>query len=178
MKGQSLLEIVVLIGVVVIIGSGLVVVTLTSLKNSQFSKNQLQATKYAQGAIDAIRTIRDRNSVVCFNPTISHWEDFWAESLCNTDTNKCYFNLQYSAPGNQPLCSINDGNQQYWLKKVNSENDTESLESGNLKRLVQIISVNAAAGQEEKKVITTVSWTDVSGSHQSQLITILTNHAP
>jgi len=59
-KGQSLIEVVVAIGIVVIVIVALVAVTTVSVRNASFSRNQALATKYAQEAIEKIRDYRAR----------------------------------------------------------------------------------------------------------------------
>jgi len=57
--GQSLIEMVVAIAVVVIVILALVAITTTSIRNAAFSRNQVLATKYAQGWIEEARGLRD-----------------------------------------------------------------------------------------------------------------------
>lgn len=54
-QGLTLLEVVVSIGVLTIILSALTVATLSSLNNSTYSRNQNQATQYAQSALEGVR---------------------------------------------------------------------------------------------------------------------------
>jgi len=65
-SGQSLVEMVIAIGVVLIIIVTLVAVTTISVRNASFSRNQSLATKYAQETIEKVRAYREQNS----------WEDF------------------------------------------------------------------------------------------------------
>lgn len=58
-KGQTLAEVVVAIGVVVLLVTGLVVGTSVSLKASQYGKARSQAVQYAQEAIEIARNVRD-----------------------------------------------------------------------------------------------------------------------
>src|SRR3989304_3745944 len=57
--GQSLYEVVFAIGIAAIIITGVLVVSTTSVRNSTFSKNNSQATKYAQEAMEWLRAERD-----------------------------------------------------------------------------------------------------------------------
>lgn len=58
-SGQTLAEVVVAIGVVVLLVTGLVFGTSITLKASQYGKARSQAVQYAQEAIEIVRTLRD-----------------------------------------------------------------------------------------------------------------------
>lgn len=60
-KGQTLVEVVVVIGVVVLLVTGLIAGTTTSLKSAQSGRIRSQAVSYAQEAIESVRSIRDRS---------------------------------------------------------------------------------------------------------------------
>lgn len=60
-KGQTMLEVIVLLGVLLIVTSAVVIISVNSLRNSQFSKNQTQATRLSQEGIDKVRTAISRN---------------------------------------------------------------------------------------------------------------------
>ena len=60
-KGQTLLELIISIGVVVFVMLGLVVAVTSSLRFSQASRNRSRAVKYAQEAIEITRQLRDGN---------------------------------------------------------------------------------------------------------------------
>jgi len=61
-KGQSLVEMVIAIGIVLIVIVALVAVTTFSIRNAIFSRNQSLATKYAQEAIEKVRAYREQNT--------------------------------------------------------------------------------------------------------------------
>lgn len=65
-SGQTLVEMVVAIGVLVIVVVALLSVTTVSIRNASFSRDQALATKYAQEAVETVRSYRDQNS----------WSDF------------------------------------------------------------------------------------------------------
>ncbi len=71
-SGQSLLEMIVTLGIVILVILDLVVVTTISVRNASFSRNQALATKYAQKAIEKIRLFREEET----------WENFVGE--CET----------------------------------------------------------------------------------------------
>lgn len=65
-KGQSLVEIIAALAVALIVILALVRVTVTSIRNAGFAKNQALATQYAQEAMEKIRAYRDQNDWVTF----------------------------------------------------------------------------------------------------------------
>src|SRR3990167_8541004 len=60
-KGQSILEIIITLSILALVLGGLVIVIVNSLKNSQFSKNQAQATKLAEEGLDAVRSMKSND---------------------------------------------------------------------------------------------------------------------
>lgn len=58
--GQSLVEVVVAVGVVILLVTGIVVATTTSLRSGQRGKDKSFAIKYAQEGIEITRDLRSR----------------------------------------------------------------------------------------------------------------------
>lgn len=58
-SGQTLVEVIVAIGVVVLLVTGLIVSTSMTLKASQYGKMRSLGTQYAQEAIESTRNLRD-----------------------------------------------------------------------------------------------------------------------
>ncbi len=58
-KGQSLIEVVVAVGVVVLLVTGLIVGSTASMKGSEFSVAKSRALKYSQEGIELSRSLRD-----------------------------------------------------------------------------------------------------------------------
>lgn len=174
-NGQSLLEVTIMIGVVALVGSGLAFVTLTSLRNSQFSKNQVQATKLAQEGISQVRAIRDRHYTVCknANPPLNQWNaSFWSSLPCPAPvgpaTPVCLFTLQ-NTPKTVNCSGISTSvTDPAWLYEYQANQD---IVNSIFSRKVIITDIDA----NQKKVEVTVSWNDASGTHKSDLFTILTN---
>ena len=166
-KGQSILEIVILVGAIALIGTGLAALTLISLRNSQFSKNQIQATKLAQEAIDQVKTIKDRDYAVCSsaNPATDKWSEIWVHC-----TSACNFTLQ-KGPATNLNCKSSGLNiaDPFYLKSYNS---TDAAIGTVFSRKIIITDLN----NNEEKVEVSVSWSDSSGTHKSDLFTILTKH--
>ncbi len=180
LKGQSLLELTIMLGVALVIVAGVTFATLNGLKNSQFSQNQVQATKFAQEGIDAVRVIRDRDYAICTQTDTTlptRWSEVWAAgygangysfgavvaSPSCISQNKCNFVLQSNST---PYCSLSVGNQPFWLRLRATP---EIL--GIFQR--QIYLEDDAASR--KKVTAKVSWSDSTGTHQSVLVSTLAN---
>ncbi len=68
-KAQSMIEMLVAIGIAVLVIVALVQVAVTSVKNSQFAKNQNLATRLAQEAIEEVRGQRDKSGWPTFYNT-------------------------------------------------------------------------------------------------------------
>ncbi|MBI2404697.1 hypothetical protein HYV22_00780 [Candidatus Gottesmanbacteria bacterium] len=58
-RGQSLIEVVVAVGVVILLVTGLIVGSTTSIKGSEFSTYKSRGLKYAQEAMETTRNMRD-----------------------------------------------------------------------------------------------------------------------
>lgn len=156
-KGQTLLELVVVIAVVVIVVAALVFATIASIRNASFAQNQLQATKLAQEGLEKVRSLRDRDtagSIQYPELTDGKFSDLWSVELgCQIEINNCYFYFN--------LGSLVNGTSVTF----------ESIPPDNFKRQIQIEDYDG--GTQHKKVIAIVVWTDFSGSHESKLTTIL-----
>lgn len=183
-KGQSLIELVVVVAAMVIVVGALTFATIASLRNAQFSKNQAQATKLAQEAIERVRAGRDRNQPINHNGSLGNvtsWNgsnsgagkfwDYLINGNCGNVTIDpkvyCFFNvnnlgvLSYiTAYGQNP----NNPSQQFL------PNGAESIPP--FDRAI-IISDDDQTKDSQKTVTAIVTWTDFSGSHKSELTTIL-----
>jgi len=166
--GQSLVEVLVVLALSTVVMVALIIVIVVGLKNAQFAQNQARATKYAQEAIEQVKVIRDRNGRVNFIPEKAEFKDLWeiymvGENSCADALGSpagCYFTL-----GDGPSLDVTTyGSSQNvgegFLRQVIFE-DKNSLLPPNYKT--------------EKWVTTKVIWKDSSGSHESNLQTILTN---
>lgn len=109
-SGQSLVEVLVALAVATVVIVALIIVVLTSLKNSQFAQNQSKATKYAQEAMDGVLAVRDRDGKVKFNGPPAGLLPM--VSSCDIASNTCDFSilwtLYFSAPYDmhQSPCTI------------------------------------------------------------------------
>lgn len=158
---------VVVLAVAVIVVGALVFATIASLRNSNLAKNQSQATKLAQEGIERVRSGRDRNgsfSNFTMADSVDNWtdENLWSDRIENYCVSPCYFKLE----------SVSD--LLWWAAGGDIPSDAESLEDGTFKRVV-VLSDEELTYWAEKKVTVIVTWTDFSGTHKSELTTILRN---
>lgn len=171
-KGQTLLELVVVVSVCVLVVSALVFATIASLRNAQFAKNQAQATKLAQEGIERVRVGRDRNSAVTIpgtsilswngdglNAGTSLWENQITDNCGSSSLpTYCYLNV------------LPDGILNYAGVSKDIPANAEVI-SPVFKRAVIIADDSSSS----KRVTVVVQWRDFSGSHESRLTTILGN---
>jgi len=61
MKGQTLIEVLVALAIAVVVVTSITILSITSLNNAQFVRDQEQATKYAQEGIEVMRALRNSN---------------------------------------------------------------------------------------------------------------------
>ena|SRR5258708_7775228 len=165
--GQSLLEITVTLGISVVIVIAITTITIQGLQGSQFAQNQILATKYAQEGLEKIKQLKDSNTgiYISSNNQTYFWYNspnlIWSFNFSNNSNllaNKFKFD---PASCSGVICAP---------KNISSANDQEKL--ANFQRI--IIFENFAGNQ--LKVTCKVSWADASGSHESNLVTILSNN--
>lgn len=164
--GQSLLEVTITLGIAVSLILALTVITLQGLQSSQFSQNQVQATKLAQEGLERVRFLRNANIPVTvgvsdFNwygtpPLIWDWDFQTYQPLI--DCNNCRFQFDSCTEG---VCSLQAFSGQ-----------GEKIPNSPFTREIRIEDSDT----NQKKITARVSWTDISGVHESKLITILSNH--
>ena len=171
-KGQSLLELVVVIAVVVIVIGALTFATIASLRNASFSQNQAQATKLAQEGIERVRIGRDRNQLIINLSNVTSWNgnttgvgsiwDYPIYSSCET-AGACYFKITNSS-----------GALSYLISSTSfpTSGYEDPYGDSKFKRAI-ILSDNANIFRTQKTVTAIVQWSDFSGSHESRLTTIL-----
>jgi len=66
-RGETLVEVLVALGIITVVASALVGVVVTSMGNTRFSKDQNQATQYAQEGMEIVRQKRDDGYVAFRN---------------------------------------------------------------------------------------------------------------
>lgn len=183
-KGQTLLELVVVIAVIVIVIGALVFATIASLRNAQFSKNQAQATKLAQEGLELVRSGRGRNKCInslpgganvnswnggntsCLGGAIWDYQISGASSVCAPPLN-CFFNISNN-PATQGVLSYITSYSPTPIQPLPP--NSESIPP--FTRAV-IITDDSSTYQIQKTVTVIVTWIDISGEHESRLTTIL-----
>lgn len=184
--GQTLLEVAMAVGVVLVLITAITIVTLEGLRNSQFSQNETQATKLAQEGIDRVRAIRDRNGLIytgsgvggaCAGGTCVNWNSFTWNSC--TTTSSCSFRLGFldnsggsclvSGSSSANPCLILSTSKEPILGKFSRGiTITDCLASND----TTCYNQNYPA-LDQKKVTSLVSWQDSGGVHQSNLVSLL-----
>lgn len=182
-KGQSLLEVVIVLGVAGIVLGALIIAVIVGLKNAQFAQNQSKSTKYAQEALEKIKGIRDRDGGVSFQTTDSillsclgsspyAFSKLW---LCNLSSSSSPCTIRSSGSTECYFKIVASGNSLQEPANLTSLN--EDLGNG-LSRQIIFEDENTGSPpkyQTEKKVTAKVKWKDSSGEHESNLQTVLTN---
>lgn len=165
-QGQTLVEVIVVITVGILVTVALVFATISSLRNSEFAKNQAQATKLAQEGIEKVRSTRDRGDPIGGNfsinsVTIDSWQDpdLWTQQISPNCQPNCYF--KFSGAGFQFITAASDIGS--WAE--------DPLGDGKFKRVV-VLSDDPGSYPDRKEVSVIVGWNDFSGDHQSRLTTI------
>ena len=167
-RGQTLIEVIVIITIGILVIVALVFATIAGLRNSQFAKNQVQATKLAQEGLEKVRSARDRGDPIGGGFTvdgfaIDSWidDDLWRQisSTCSAPFN-CYF-------------KFNGTSFQFITAAQNIPSSAEDpLGDGKFQRVI-ILSDDSLTYSTQKTVTAIVRWNDFSGDHESRLTTIL-----
>lgn len=156
-KGQSLLEITVLLGVLLVIVTAIVTLTINGLRNSQFAKNQSQATKLAQEGLEIVRVMKTRDCPVIASSSLSWTSD--SNSVWSANINSEVFRIRFD----DTLCQLEP--------TTNGEIIGTNPQS-QFRRRVRILS-DTGSTAPSKRVEVEVEWNDASGKHTSNLVTIL-----
>jgi len=161
-RGQTLIELIVVVVVGAIIISALTFAAIYTIRNAQFAKNQSQATKLAQEGIETVRSIRDRDvtgsisNLTCNSQAVTAFSGLWSCNLSGPCSGGiCYFTLSNS------------------ILTGGTNGSFETVGIG-LSRQVQI--KDGSSFNLEKEVTVLVRWTDVSGTHDSRLTSVLRNN--
>lgn len=156
-SGQSLIEVLIVLTVAVIIVVTILSAVLMSLKNARFAQNQSQATRYAQEAMETIKSLKERDENIWFKSEEWKFSDFLEHPIgSNGDgcTSFCYFQI-----GEDPDLLL----EQVFAPE--SALPVPGFQRG--------ISFANGDNPGEKKLKVWVRWEDSSGVHESNLETIL-----
>lgn len=190
-SGQTMVEVLVALTIAVFVVISLLVVILSGLKNSQFAQNQSKATKYAQEAIEKIKAIRDRDLVVTFaNPSSScytplqdlpHYTTFsslWNCNLSSETLSPCTTSPSGGSPEKVCYFRLNTAGGALTLNEAVDSADINDVRLGDgLTRQIFIEDKTTPADDDytqQKMVTVKVLWSDSSGSHESNVQTLLT----
>lgn len=84
-KGQSIFEVVLALGVITAISIGIVSLTVNSIRNASFSKYKTLAGRYAQEATEWLRSQRDTD-----------FDEFQTNALVSPEIPKCFSGLDWT----------------------------------------------------------------------------------
>lgn len=167
-RGQSLLEIAVSLGLVALIITILTITTLNGLRNSQFAKNQVLASSYAQQGVELIKVMRQKDCVIKLTNTTQTYK--WFDD--NGDPLLVWTSTD-------PAFSPTDQNNNYFIANTSSTNCElvqnnlgELLEDGLFSRRTKLEIVSAGV----MRVTVIVNWTDFSGQHEAKNVSLVTNY--
>jgi type II secretory pathway pseudopilin PulG len=121
-KGQTLIEALVALGAAVIVLSAITVAVISALNNVQYTKNQNQATQYAQQGVEIMRQISQSN-----------WEYFSSQnkkSYCLPDGNTSLVD-----PPSVNGCGQNIG---IFVREVDIVQNSNSCSSGSGNALITV----------------------------------------
>lgn len=153
-RGEGLIEVMVTMFIATVVIGAMAIATIRGVTNAQFSQSQVQATKYAQEALESIKTVRDRNYLITLSNrgTIPFSELQQDHTACPDPG--CYFTLDSTG---QNMTQV-------------GANATTAL-PGDLQRQI-ILKTSGVSTNKEIVATAIISWTDSSGTHQSNLQTI------
>lgn len=190
--GQSLVEVVIALAVAIVVIVALIVLVLSGLKNAQFAQTQLRATQYANGILEKVEAVSDRDGNVEFTkspPGTVRFSSLRAMNLSSAkgpcsvvspsaaaNTDGCYFQL------------IDNGSGQFSLKQRPLNSSAYSQDDFRVEILISDKPLGARCDivgptppaqflcdyTQEKVVTIKVAWSDNGGEHESNLQTILT----
>lgn len=149
-KGQSLFEVVVAIGVVALLLTGLASAVTRSVSNTTFAKNQSIANRYSQQAVEWMRTERDTSWDQLANGVGSSQPVSVAPIYC--------INTLVLSSANDTACTTNITNEIF--KREVSFSCYECTSSG----CANPITCNLNRVNNIRAVVATY-WTDGSGTH-------------
>lgn len=114
-RGQTLIEVLVALAVIVLIVTSITVAVITSLNNAEFVKNQNLATQYAQQGMEIMRFMRNTNYGTFTQLTGTYCLADTCTQLVNTPGTSC-------SPKTGLTCSANVGT--IFVREVTADNST------------------------------------------------------
>jgi type II secretory pathway pseudopilin PulG len=147
-SGQSLVEVVVALGVVVALAVSLVTTTLVTQRSSRTARNNTQATKLVQEKIEQMRVFRDRKGF---------------DSLVNSPANSCW------------VLVSTDPDPVNWTLSNTSPNTCPQPVVLSQTTFARSIVVTDGSNANQKVVTVTVTWNDPGGLQTVTNTTVLSN---
>lgn len=170
-KGQTLIEVIVVMTVGILVVAALTFATIFSLRNAKFSQNQAQANKYAQEGLEKLRTHRDRGYTITNYPRGNSWKDsnFWNNMVSQDDST---LGLNYFIFNSDGISIRNIGN---YAGTVAPYTVGESIENGKFYRIINLSDKSSGTDSYlvEKTATVFVGWRDAAAWHESKQTTIL-----
>ncbi|MBI3443675.1 hypothetical protein HY008_03310 [Candidatus Woesebacteria bacterium] len=159
MKGQSLFEVLIALGVIAVIVVAVVSLGVTSVRNNVFSRNNALATKFSHETMEWVRGERDRS-----------WTTFVSRMGATSSGSFC---LTSSPPSVWPSLGPCASNQ--------TINDTQTpfvrqLSLTCYNRLDLATPIGCSGGSTDTiEALVVTSWTDAQGVHDARSSTYFTN---
>jgi len=138
--GQSMIEVVIDIAVVVVLAISLITTTLITQKTATSAKNNSQATKLAQQTSEQIRVFRDRNG---FN-------------LLPSDPTRCFWLNLNNGPDDPAKWEFSSA----FDCSTNANAESIKPDNVNFYRKIQIVNKSST----NKETTVTVTWTESAGT--------------
>jgi len=145
LHGQSMIEAVVAIGVVILLITGLVAATTSSLQSGQMSKDRTQALQYAKEGLEIVRTIKE-----------AKWSD-----IPLTEKTYCLAKEQQTLGGETlGSCSINIDSK-FTRTVIFSDDVSTCTATGSCRKVTMIVSWTEVS-QERSVTLTSyiTNWRD------------------
>ena len=147
-SGQSLVEVVVAVGLILTAVVALLSLATASMKSSGFGVTKAQATKLANEEIELVRAYRDSQM---------YWSYFWADVV--TDASNC-------TTGGSRRCCINDSGALLTVTKTE-----ETILP--FTRYFNVEDISVGGANNRLRVVVRVEWVDQSGDHEVKIDAIL-----
>ena len=152
-NGQSLIEVVIALGVLIALAVSLVATSLITQKSARNAKNNTQATKLVQQSIEQLRIFRDRQG---FSALVN--SDCW-DMINTSDVDVANWKLANSTSSPSSTCpGVITLDKTDFSRKIIIENPPSPLDP-----------------LKAKKITVTVEWTDSGGTQKVSNVTNLSN---
>ncbi len=165
-NGQSLVETIVAVGIMIVGITAVLTLAVISLSVSGVSKQNIIALNLAREGIEITRAVRD-----------THWlrdvQCWHSSNECGLKTGK--YVLDYQTEDTLTPLSGSDFDSCTNCQLLINADGLYNLTSGSPTVYKRIIEINTGASTEEKEIISSVQWKDKYGTHKIVLKTILTD---